>query len=105
MRLAIFLLVLAVFLGGAYALRTRVISATSTRRLAAVLGFLAVALGAVGAHALKARLAPTGGDLLWEKGVLYHLFHALALLALSARTRIVLVPVLCFAAGIVLFSG
>ena len=51
-------------------------------RIAGVLGLLGVALGAFGAHLLKARLAP---DLLaiWQTAVLYHLLHAVALLALA----------------------
>jgi len=46
----------------------------------AISGFLAVALGAFAAHGLKARLTP---DLLtiFETGVRYHMYHALALLA------------------------
>lgn len=48
---------------------------------------LAVALGAFGAHALRDRLAP---DLqaIFETGVRYHFYHALALLAVAwAVTR------------------
>jgi uncharacterized membrane protein YgdD (TMEM256/DUF423 family) len=78
-------------------------------RIAAVLGFLAVALGAFGAHALKARLTP---DLLaiWQTGVLYHLIHALALLALALYARAaapapITLPAAGFVLGIVLFSG
>ena len=51
------------------------------------LGFTGVALGAFGAHALKARLAP---EMLasFEVGVRYQLIHALALLAVAwACTR------------------
>lgn len=50
--------------------------------LGSVLGGLAVALGAFGAHALRARLGP---DLLaaFETGVRYQMVHALALLALA----------------------
>jgi uncharacterized membrane protein YgdD (TMEM256/DUF423 family) len=51
------------------------------------LGFSGVALGAFGAHALKARLAP---EMLatFEVGVRYQLTHALALLAVAwACTR------------------
>ena len=46
---------------------------------AALLAFLAVALGAFGAHALKTRVAP---DLqsVWQTAVQYHGWHALALL-------------------------
>ena len=71
---------------------------------------LAVALGAFGAHALKARLAP---DLLavFEVGVRYHFYHALALLAVAwACTRwpgsgAVAASGWLFVAGTVLFSG
>ena len=50
---------------------------------AALLGGLGVALGAFGAHALKATLdAPRLGW--WNTGVHYQLFHAVALLALAA---------------------
>ncbi len=79
-------------------------------RVAAALGFLGVALGAFGAHALKARLTP---DLLaiWQTGVLYHLIHALALLALGLYSRAsaapfpIAVPATGFVLGIALFSG
>jgi uncharacterized membrane protein YgdD (TMEM256/DUF423 family) len=83
-------------------------------RLFVILGslnaFLAVALGAFGAHALRSRISP---DLLaiYQTGGQYHLTHALALLFValfserqacgsSARWSGWL-----FAAGIVLFSG
>lgn len=51
--------------------------------LASVLGGLAVALGAFGAHALENRLS---ADLLstYEIGVRYHFYHALALLGVVA---------------------
>lgn len=47
-----------------------------------VSAFLAVAAGAFGAHALRARLAP---DLLavFETGARYQMYHALALLAVA----------------------
>ena len=50
--------------------------------LGALSGGLAVALGAFGAHGLKARLA---ADLLatFETGVRYQMYHALALLAVA----------------------
>lgn len=79
-------------------------------RIAAALGFLGVALGAFGAHALKSRLSP---DMLaiWHTGVLYHLIHALALfgLALYARVAVptppIAAPAFAFALGTALFSG
>jgi len=79
---------------------------------AAILGFLSVALGAFGAHGLKARLAslPDGVDRLewWKTAALYHLTHALAL-ALCAgwfgETRAGRFACVSFILGIVLFSG
>lgn len=77
--------------------------------LAAISGFLAVALGAFGAHALKTRLTP---EMLavWRTGVDYQFYHALALLLLGMLARQTPSGTLdlaggCFAAGIVLFSG
>jgi uncharacterized membrane protein YgdD (TMEM256/DUF423 family) len=70
---------------------------------------LAVALGAFGAHALKARLSP---EMLavYETGVRYQLTHALALLAVAwAVTRwpgpAVTASGWLFVAGTLLFSG
>jgi len=70
---------------------------------------LAVALGAFGAHALKARLSP---EMLavYEVGVRYQLAHALALLAVAwACTRwpgaAVSAGGWLFVAGTLLFSG
>jgi len=75
----------------------------------AVLGFLGVALGAFGAHGLRARLSP---EMLavFETGVRYHMYHALALVVTSmlmARMTGWLVAAAgwSFVAGIVLFSG
>lgn len=77
--------------------------------LGAVSGFLAVAAGAFGAHALKARLTP---DLLaiFETGARYQLIHALALglVAWAASRWPVTAPVVAgwaLVAGTVLFSG
>lgn len=77
--------------------------------LGAAYGFLAVALGAFGAHALKARLS-TEMLAIWRTGVEYHFYHALALLLLGVIARQTPSPLLnasgyCFALGILLFSG
>ena len=76
----------------------------------AVAMFMAVALGAFGAHALKARLAPDMAAV-WQTAVQYHAWHALALLATGvllaqdpARSLLGTAGWL-FVAGIVLFSG
>lgn len=52
--------------------------------LAALLGFTGVALGAFGAHALKPALEAHGSVETWKTAVLYHLVHAVALLALAS---------------------
>jgi len=72
-------------------------------------GFLAVALGAFGAHGLRARLSP---DMLavFETGVRYHVYHAIAIILvglIAARLDGWLFRAAgwCFAAGVVLFSG
>lgn len=72
-------------------------------RLGAGLMFLAVGLGAFGAHALKSRLTP---DMLavFETGVRYQVYHALALLLLTSL-RGPSKAAWCFTAGIALFSG
>ena len=58
---------------------------------AGILGGLAVALGAFGAHALEGRMS---ASLLatYEVGVRYHFYHVLALLGVVARTRALLLP-------------
>ena len=65
--------------------------------------FLAVGLGAFGAHALKERLSPEMLTI-FETGVRYQVYHALALLLLAAL-RGPGKAAWCFTAGIVLFSG
>ena len=77
----------------------------SLLRLGAALCFLAVALGAFGAHALKATLATHEMTEVWNKAVLYHFVHALGLLVLSALPAVQRVTVILFVVGIVLFSG
>jgi uncharacterized membrane protein YgdD (TMEM256/DUF423 family) len=70
---------------------------------------LAVAAGAFGAHALRARLEP--GDLLvFETGARYQMYHGLALIAAGLVAERWPGPLAgiagwCFLAGIVLFSG
>lgn len=75
----------------------------------ALYGFLGVALGAFGAHGLKARLSP---ELLtvWKTAVEYQFYHALALLLVallaSQRPSALLGGAgLCFALGVLVFSG
>ncbi len=77
--------------------------------LGAVFGFLAVALGAMGAHALSGRLAPDRLAL-YETAARYQMYHALALLAVAwAFDRFpggaASGAGWAFTAGILIFSG
>jgi uncharacterized membrane protein YgdD (TMEM256/DUF423 family) len=74
-------------------------------RIAAALCFVAVALGAFGAHALKATLQSSGMLEAWNKAVLYHLVHAVALVALALYGAGNRGAYLLLAAGILFFSG
>lgn len=77
--------------------------------IAAALGFLVVLFGAFGSHLLKDRLSP---DLftVWEVGVRYQMYHALAILALvilGGQISHALFPwaAWAFALGTIIFSG
>ena len=77
--------------------------------LAAFFGFTGVALGAFAAHGLKSRLSEQYLAV-FHTGVTYQLVHTLALLgvallATQLQSRLVTWAGLCFAVGIVLFSG
>ncbi|HEX7654885.1 MAG TPA: DUF423 domain-containing protein [Verrucomicrobiae bacterium] len=74
-------------------------------RVACVAGLLGVALGAFGAHGLKPVLQQNGTQAVWEKAVLYHFIHAIALLVLARLKPVPRFAWSCLAAGIVLFSG
>ena len=74
-------------------------------RIAAALCFLAVALGAFGAHSLKATLQANTMLEVWNKAVLYHLTHAIALLALALHGPANRGAFYLLVAGIAIFSG
>ena len=74
-------------------------------RIGAGLCFLAAALGAFGAHALKAKLEASGMLDVWNKAVLYHFLHAIALVALALYGAGNRATYFLLVAGIVLFSG
>lgn len=57
------------------------------QRYAAILGASGVALGAFGAHALKDTLTKSGHLESWRTAVAYQLFHATALIGVSALAR------------------
>jgi uncharacterized membrane protein YgdD (TMEM256/DUF423 family) len=77
--------------------------------IGALAGVAGVGLGAFGAHGLRGRLSP---EMLavFETGVRYHMYHALALVATAALMgrldgRLVNAAGWLFTGGIVLFSG
>lgn len=78
--------------------------------LAALFAFLAVALGAFGAHALQRRIPPEG-LVTFETGVRYQLSHAFGLFAvvflrtIGPDTVAASLAGVLFVAGMVLFSG
>ena len=74
-------------------------------RIAAALCFLAVALGAFGAHSLRSTLETHGMLDVWNKAVLYHFIHAIALLALALYGTANRGAWWLLFAGIFLFSG
>ena len=74
-------------------------------RIAALLCFLAVALGAFGAHSLKQTLETHGMLDVWNKAVLYHFVHAIALLVLALYGAANRSAWWLLLAGIFIFSG
>jgi len=77
--------------------------------LAAINGFLAVAAGAFGAHALKSRVSAEMMTV-FETGARYHMYHALALLAAgwmasAAPSSVANAAGWSFLIGMILFSG
>jgi len=87
-------------------------NAQNALRGAAIFAFLAVALGAFGAHALKEKLIELDGLETWKTGVFYQMVHALAMVILAlwanastGEWRGWRLGWWFFAVGIVLFSG
>ena len=73
---------------------------------AGLLGFSGVALGAFGAHGLKAVLEVAGQTDNWGKAVFYQLVHAVALLALANWPNQAIKRIGTFwTVGVVMFSG
>jgi uncharacterized membrane protein YgdD (TMEM256/DUF423 family) len=76
---------------------------------ATIFGFLSVALGAFGAHSLK-NVLDEYGKTIYEKAVVYQMFHAIALLAVGLLQHVAKTTSFSFAGwgfftGVVLFSG
>lgn len=76
---------------------------------AAINGFLAVGLGAFGAHGLEGKVSEKALSA-WEKAVTYQMFHVIALfivglIATKIETVSIIWAGIFFVIGIVLFSG
>ncbi len=77
--------------------------------LGAILGFLGVAAGAFGAHAIRERVSPERLDN-WKTAADYQLWHSLApiasaLIAVRWASGSAAAAGWCFVAGVVVFSG
>lgn len=77
--------------------------------IAALFGILSVAIGAFGAHAIRAAVSPDAYEI-YETGVRYQFYHTLALLAVAILLtwfpgRLLSLAGIFFIIGIVLFSG
>ena len=80
-------------------------------KLAAVLGALAVGIGAFGAHGLEPVLQTYNRVETFETAVKYHFYHTLAILlvgmliAFGKGNKLLRASVWCFLIGILIFSG
>jgi uncharacterized membrane protein YgdD (TMEM256/DUF423 family) len=77
--------------------------------VAAINGFISVAAGAFGAHALRPKLGERHLDI-FETAARYHMYHALALIAVAwllsrGTTWQTTAAAWCFLVGMVIFSG
>lgn len=81
--------------------------------IGAVLGFLAVALGAFGAHALSDILEKNGYEDIWETGVHYQMFHAIVIVVIGGlmsnnvigNVKSLRVAATAMLIGVILFAG
>lgn len=86
------------------------INSRRTLLIASFSGFLAVALGAFGAHALKQMLIENNRTDTFELAVRYHFYHTFALLAVALlmdrfNSKWLPISALCILSGMILFSG
>ncbi|MCK9503120.1 MAG: DUF423 domain-containing protein [Porticoccaceae bacterium] len=77
--------------------------------IAAILGFSGVALGAFGAHGLKAVVSPAMLEV-WKTAVSYQMYHVAPILLLGLFPAVLgskarCLASICFVAGVLIFSG
>lgn len=75
------------------------------RVAAALSGFVAVALGAFGAHGLRSTLTALSTGDVWQTASLYHLVHSAVLLCIALAAPRARVAFWLILTGVVLFSG
>lgn len=75
------------------------------KRIAAVSGALAVAMGAFGAHGLEQLAVGDGRIATWETAARYHLIHSVLMLFLAVALPKAKVPFALIAGGTLVFSG
>jgi uncharacterized membrane protein YgdD (TMEM256/DUF423 family) len=75
------------------------------RVIAALCGFVAVALGAFGAHALRPTLSALATADTWATASLYHLVHSAVLMCIAMARPTARMGYWLFLLGIGLFSG
>jgi uncharacterized membrane protein YgdD (TMEM256/DUF423 family) len=80
-------------------------SSQAALRISAITGFLAVALGAFGAHGLHDLLEKNARLATWETAVLYHLTHAIVLFVIATLRPLRAVAWWLMLAGVAVFSG
>jgi uncharacterized membrane protein YgdD (TMEM256/DUF423 family) len=74
-------------------------------KVASLFGLSAVALGAFGAHALKALLEQNQTLEIWKTASFYHLGHSVVLLVLALTLSKARWAFIFFSVGIMIFSG
>ena len=79
-------------------------------RAGAILGFLGVALGAFGAHALKPTLELHDSTAIFETAARYQMYHALLLIGMGiigkfGQTKWLRIAAISTVTGIAIFSG
>ncbi len=74
-------------------------------RITGIIGFLAVALGAFGAHGLHDVLTKNARLATWETAVLYHLTHSVVMLVIATWRPLRAAAWWLMLAGVAIFSG
>lgn len=81
------------------------LSGTTAFRISAILGLLAIVLGAFGAHGLEKTLEANETVDIWETAVFYHLPHAVLLLGMALARPFPRGSWITLCLGVLIFSG